>query len=164
MNRTDGTAGRGSGNRADKRTRRRFLRGLMILGGLGLLTGTGGVGHYLATLYRPRAEPQRGHLALAGATVLTGQELEPRERTTVLVSDGVITEVAGDDDVDPPEGTEFVDLRGHTLLPGLIDLHVHLGFPQQDPDDGLGPTDMPGVVYEMMRYAPRPGVPCSNTG
>jgi len=154
MNRAEDTAERGSRSRRGRGTRRRFLRGLLVLGGLGALAGAGGVGHYLATLFRPRAEPHRGHLALSGATVLTGEGLEPRARTTVLISDGVITRVADDGDADLPEGTETVHLSGHTLLPGLIDLHVHLGFPQQEPGDELGPTDLPGVVYEMMRYAP----------
>ncbi|GAB3704837.1 amidohydrolase family protein [Nocardiopsis oceani] len=154
MSRTDGTTEQGQGGRGKRSTRRRFLRGLLVLGGLGVLVGAGGVGHFLATMYRPREDPQRGRFALTGATVLTGEDLEPREGTTVVVEDGVIAEVAADDDVVLTEDTEIVDLSGHTLLPGLIDLHVHLGFPQQEPDEELGPTDIPGVFYEMMRYAP----------
>lgn len=153
MSETDGTARTGSEGRGRKSPRRRFLRGLLALGGLGLITAAGGVGHYLATLYRPQEEAQRGRLALTGATVLTGEDLEPREDTTVLVSDGVITEIT-DDGATLPADTETVDLSGHTLLPGLIDLHVHLGFPQQEPGDEPGLADMPGIVYEMMRYAP----------
>lgn len=154
MSGTDGTAEQGKGGRGKRSTRRRFLRGLLVLGGLGVLVGAGGVGHFLTTMYRPREDPQRGRLALTGATVLTGEDLEPREDTTVLVEDGVITEVAADGEASLTEDTEVVDLSGHTLLPGLIDLHVHLGFPQQEPDEELGPTDMPGIFYEMMRYAP----------
>ena len=44
---------------------------------------------------------------------------------TVLVEDGRITAVGGPD-VPVPDGTETLDLPGATLLPGLIDSHVHL--------------------------------------
>ncbi|GAA1083732.1 amidohydrolase family protein [Nocardiopsis metallicus] len=154
METADGTAEQGSGKPGKRSTRRRFLRGAAVVGGLGLLAGGGLVGHYVATLYSPRTDPQRGALALTGATVLVGTDLEPRENTTVLVTDGVITEIADDGDLELPAGTETVELGGHTLMPGLIDLHVHLGFPQQEPGEELGPTDMPGVVYEMARYVP----------
>ncbi|WP_017581883.1 amidohydrolase family protein [Nocardiopsis valliformis] len=150
----DDSAERNSGKPGKKSTRRRFLRGAAVVGGLGLLAGGGLVGHYVATLYSPRAEPHRGRLALTGATVLVGEDLEPRTDTTVLVTDGVITEISDDGDFTPSADTETVDLSGHTLMPGLIDLHVHLGFPQQEPGDELGATDMPGVVYEMARYVP----------
>ncbi|MFE9242843.1 amidohydrolase family protein [Nocardiopsis sp. NPDC006938] len=153
MDEANGTTKRGSGNSGRKGTRRRFLRGLTVVGGVGLLGGAGAVGHYLGTLYRPREEPQRGVLALTGATVLVGEDLEPRQDTTVLVTDGVITGIT--DGGDPlPSDARTVDLSGHTLMPGLIDLHVHLGFPQQEPEDEPGLTDMPRVVYQMARYAP----------
>lgn len=47
------------------------------------------------------------------------------ERRSVLVENGRISRVGGPD-VQIPRGTEVIDGRGRTLLPGLIDSHVHL--------------------------------------
>ena len=44
---------------------------------------------YVLTLY-PAEPPQRGRLALVGAAVLIGDDLEPVRDATVLVADGVI--------------------------------------------------------------------------
>ena len=48
--------------------------------------------------------------------------------TTVIVSDGMIRAVGPD--LALPEQAEIVDGKGKTLLPGLIDAHVHLGLVQ----------------------------------
>jgi imidazolonepropionase-like amidohydrolase len=50
--------------------------------------------------------------------VLTGQ--------TVIVRDGLISEIGPASDVRVPAGAERVDGRGKYLLPGLADMHVHL--------------------------------------
>jgi imidazolonepropionase-like amidohydrolase len=47
------------------------------------------------------------------------------DQRSVLVQDGRISRV-GDSSVVVPEGTEVIDGRGRTLLPGLIDAHVHV--------------------------------------
>lgn len=47
------------------------------------------------------------------------------ERRSVLVQDGLIRNVGGPELAVPP-GTPVVDGRNRTLLPGLIDAHVHL--------------------------------------
>jgi imidazolonepropionase-like amidohydrolase len=47
------------------------------------------------------------------------------ERRSVLVENGRISLVGGPD-IQIPQGTEVIDGRGRTLLPGLIDSHVHL--------------------------------------
>jgi len=47
------------------------------------------------------------------------------ERRSVLVRDDLISQVGGSELAVPP-GTHVVDGRGRTLLPGLIDAHVHL--------------------------------------
>jgi imidazolonepropionase-like amidohydrolase len=63
-------------------------------------------------------------IILRGATVLPCTGDEPMENATVVVEDGLIKEVS-----DRQLGTsadETVDCRGRTLMPGLIDAHVHV--------------------------------------
>ena len=60
MSEADGTTEQGKGGHGKRSARRRFLRGLLVLGGLGVLVGAGGVGHFLATMYRPREDPRSG--------------------------------------------------------------------------------------------------------
>ena len=49
----------------------------------------------------------------------------PRGASTVIVRDGKVAEVR--DGLVPPEaGAKLVDLSNRFVLPGLIDLHVHL--------------------------------------
>ena len=53
--------------------------------------------------------------------VETGRYLD---QPLVVIVDGKIVSVTSGGDV--PTGAEHIDLGGHTLLPGLIDMHVHL--------------------------------------
>ncbi|MGI5399330.1 amidohydrolase family protein [Streptomyces sp. CA-135486] len=57
--------------------------------------------------------------AIAAARVFDGEK--PLGVTTVLVEGGHIARIGGD----APAGAEIVDGSGATLLPGLIDAHVH---------------------------------------
>jgi imidazolonepropionase-like amidohydrolase len=49
-------------------------------------------------------------------------------RTTVLVRDGMVRSIGRD--IPIPSFAEVIDGQGKTLLPGLIDAHVHLGISQ----------------------------------
>lgn len=62
-----------------------------------------------------------GPLVIHNAAVFDGEQL--LAPTTVLVEGGVITAVGAD--VVAPDGAEVIDASGMTLLPGLIDAHVH---------------------------------------
>ncbi|MGZ8363085.1 MAG: Xaa-Pro dipeptidase [Caulobacteraceae bacterium] len=55
--------------------------------------------------------------------VVAGKTLD---NPVVIVTDGRITAVGAQGSVAIPAGAERVDLPGETLLPGLIDMHVHL--------------------------------------
>ncbi len=48
------------------------------------------------------------------------------ERATVVIRGTTIAAVGSDRDLSIPRGTTKIDGRGLTLLPGLIDCHVHL--------------------------------------
>jgi len=62
-------------------------------------------------------------LVLSGARIIDGTGTEPVRGRSVVVEKGMISAVV--DDARAPRGTG-VDLAGHTLLPGLINCHVHL--------------------------------------
>jgi imidazolonepropionase-like amidohydrolase len=62
-------------------------------------------------------------LVLSGARIIDGTGTEPVRGRSVVVEKGVITAVV--EDARAPRGNG-VDLAGHTLLPGLINCHVHL--------------------------------------
>jgi imidazolonepropionase-like amidohydrolase len=55
--------------------------------------------------------------------VSSGKEVDKPE---LVVTDGRITAVGVQGQMQEPAGAERVDLPGMTLLPGLIDMHVHL--------------------------------------
>ena len=66
-------------------------------------------------------------LALTGGTLIDGRGGEPQDDATVLIDDdGRITEAGPGAAVTLPEGTERLDIMGHTIMPGLIDCHDHL--------------------------------------
>jgi imidazolonepropionase-like amidohydrolase len=62
-------------------------------------------------------------LVLIGGTLIDGTGAEPVTGRAVVVDGGSIVAVVPD--AQAPRG-ERVDLAGHTLLPGLINCHVHL--------------------------------------
>jgi imidazolonepropionase-like amidohydrolase len=70
----------------------------------------------------------RGALALVGATMIDGTGDPPLPDAVVLIADGQIRAVGPRSDTRVPQGFERRDLKGMTLLPGLIDSHVHLSL------------------------------------
>lgn len=72
-------------------------------------------------------------ILLHGATVIDGTGTPPRPRISVLIEGSRIVAVGAEADAlaaDSP-GLARVDLSGHTIVPGLIDLHVHSTFPSE---------------------------------
>ena len=61
---------------------------------------------------------------IVGATILDGRGSDPRRGAALLVEDGRIRDVGREGDL--PAGAEVIRLDGLTILPGLIDAHVHL--------------------------------------
>jgi dihydroorotase len=53
----------------------------------------------------------------------------------LLVADGRIAALG--DDLDAPDGADVIDARGLTLLPGLVDPHVHLRTPGEEHEETI---------------------------
>jgi imidazolonepropionase-like amidohydrolase len=62
--------------------------------------------------------------ALVGGTLLDGTGARPRSQVTIVLDDGRIAEVT--DTQDLGSGVQLVDVSGRTVMPGIIDAHVHL--------------------------------------
>jgi imidazolonepropionase-like amidohydrolase len=93
-----------------------------------LLAGAGGV-VAAGTLPRVAAAAPRAlsrTWAIVGATVFTGYRSVPD--ATVLVSDDRVVRVGGRADVTVPRDADVVDGHGRFVIPGLVDVHQHLGF------------------------------------
>ncbi len=66
-------------------------------------------------------------LAIAGAKLIDGTNSPPISSSVVLIGpDGRIAAVGSQPHVPIPDGIPTVQATGMTLLPGLIDGHVHL--------------------------------------
>jgi imidazolonepropionase-like amidohydrolase len=65
-----------------------------------------------------------GRLALVGCRLLDGSGGAPRDGVSVLIRDGAVGEIAAGAAV--PEDCKVIDVAGRTVLPGLVDAHVHL--------------------------------------
>jgi imidazolonepropionase-like amidohydrolase len=74
-------------------------------------------------------------LAVRGATLLDGRGGPLVEGATVLVAGARIVAAGPDAQVPVPEGVTPIDGRGKWLIPGLVDLHVHV--------NNCGPESLP---------------------
>lgn len=63
---------------------------------------------------------------LTNALLVDGGGGEPVEGATLIVADGLIAEIHTDGSTPSVTGT-ILDCRGRTVIPGLIDAHVHIG-------------------------------------
>lgn len=65
-------------------------------------------------------------VVLEGARIIVGDGSAPIENGSIVVEGGKITQVGPAASVKAPAGATRVDAKGKTILPTLIDTHVHL--------------------------------------
>ena len=63
-----------------------------------------------------------------GARLIDGRGRPPIEKSALLVENGRIAAVGPQGDVKAPAGATRVDLSGKTLMPAMINVHVHIGY------------------------------------
>lgn len=88
-------------------------------------------------------------LLLTNARLIDGKGGEPQLNQTVLVQDGRIKAVGPSAESSAPSETRHIDLKGQTLLPGLIDCHVHIWI---NPDPHAPPQRHTGIPIRDGAY------------
>ncbi len=68
-------------------------------------------------------------LAIRVGTLIDGHGGEPLSDAVVLVDGDKISQVSSAQEVEIPPGAEVLDAGDKTLLPGLVDAHVHIHTP-----------------------------------
>lgn len=63
-----------------------------------------------------------------GARLIIGDTSPPIETGTFIVQDGRITALGPQGSVDVPAGATRVDLTGKTVMPAMVNAHVHFGY------------------------------------
>ncbi len=81
----------------------------------------------MATVARSGAQTTGTATLFEGGRVIVGDGSAPIENASVLVLNGRIVEVGPSATVKAPSGATRVDLAGKTVMPTIIDTHVHLG-------------------------------------
>ncbi len=71
-------------------------------------------------------------VAIVGGRVIDGLGCDPIEKGTILIERDRITAVGKDSDVSIPRGARVADAAGRTVLPGMIDCHVHSTYRARD--------------------------------
>lgn len=65
--------------------------------------------------------------ALVGATLIDGNSGVPVTDTVVIIEDSIIKAVGPTSSTNIPAETRIIDVAGLSILPGLIDSHMHIG-------------------------------------
>ena len=68
---------------------------------------------------------QAGDLVVHAGTLIDGVSTQPRRKVSILVHDDRIVGVK--DGFVTPAGAQVIDLSSQTVMPGFIDVHVHIG-------------------------------------
>lgn len=74
------------------------------------------------------AAASSGTIALVGGSIVDLSGGAPLHDAVVLVEGEKIVAIGRADEVSVPPGTEVVDVSGTWLIPGLMNMHVHLGL------------------------------------
>ncbi len=70
----------------------------------------------------------KGAIVLTGASIITmNAEKEVIEDGVVVIEDNRIEKVGRAGEVQIPQGAKTIDVSGKTIMPGIIDVHAHIG-------------------------------------
>jgi len=94
-------------------------------------------------------------VVLAHVRVIDGAGHAPVEDRNVVIERGKIVAIEAGADVAASDGTSVLDLRGYSVIPGLVGMHDHLYYIARPNFDQDWLSEPPLVVNEMPFSSPR---------
>jgi imidazolonepropionase-like amidohydrolase len=93
-----------------------------------------------------------GTTLFVGARLITDGDRPPIENSAFLVENDRITRVGTSAEVQAPAGAARVDLTGKTVMPAIVNAHVHVGF-QRDITFEKANYSRESIVHQLRQYA-----------
>jgi imidazolonepropionase-like amidohydrolase len=90
------------------------------------------VGQNLSPLVKSFVKVDAPVVALIHVRVIDGTGAEPREDQMIVMRQGKIESVGEGSEVSAPKDAQVIDLKGYTVIPGLVGMHEHMFYPAGD--------------------------------
>ena len=98
---------------------------------------------------------QAPKIVLTHVRVIDGTGRDAVEDQNIVIEGGKITAIQAGPDVPGSSETNVLDLRGHTVMPGIVGMHNHLFYVGIPNLDSRWHRDPPPLVPQMTFSAPR---------
>lgn len=82
--------------------------------------------------FREASDKPNGSIVLSGARVVTMKGDEVIENARIVIKDNRIVQVGTAENISVPVGAKQIDLKGKTIIPGLVDVHWHGGMGESE--------------------------------
>ena len=98
---------------------------------------------------------QSTKVVLTHVRIVDGTGRAPTDDQNVMLEGGKITAIQPGADVAPAKDAAVLDLKGYTLIPGIVGMHNHLFYVARPNLDSRWHNDEPVLVPQMTFSAPR---------
>ncbi|HEX4824148.1 MAG TPA: amidohydrolase family protein [Candidatus Polarisedimenticolaceae bacterium] len=109
----------------------------------------------LAEGLKPYVKVQAKRVVLAHVRVIDGTGKPAIDDRNVTIENGKIASIAPGADLASSSDTTVLDMKGKTVLPGLVGMHDHMYYVARPNLDATGHSEDPLVVPQMTFSAPR---------
>jgi dihydroorotase len=92
-----------------------------------------------------------GKILIKNASILDGKKVRPFQ-ADLYINDGIIDDIKDSIEIDNKDSI-LIDAKGRTLVPGLVDMHVHLrdpGFEEKETIESGSAAALAGGVTTML--------------
>ena len=94
-------------------------------------------------------------IVLEHVRVIDGTGQAPVDDQNVVIERGKITAVQPGSDIPVTDGTTVLNLRGYSVMPGIVGMHNHLFYVARPDEDSNWNSEPPVLVPQMTFSAPR---------